>query len=430
MLKKLWLKDIFTDSLVIFIIKVFGAGMSFLFTIIISNKYDASGVGLFYLAISVLNILMLFSKLGMENAIIKYVSILKQSENAKAISGLKRSSTKLTLSISIAGTVVCILGSGVICNYIFHKSNLRDILIFIVIANIPFSISMILVSFLKGFGDIKHALFLESAFIPTLNVILILITIYWFRIESFIMIGFTYLFTTVILLAVVLIRDRKVSKTLKDNNDELFEFKTLLITARPLLLVASTNYLLSSTDTLMLGIMRTEAEVGIYNIASKITMLPSMLLVAVNTVLGPRFSVLFYQNKLDELKRLLQKTSRFMLMIAVVIYSLFIFSAKLIVWLFGSSFAGVEPIIYVVSIGQLFLLATGPVATLLMMTGNEKLHRDNTLYSTLLNIVFNAIFIPLYGAFGAALATSMSIIIKNVVATILVYKKLHIFIYW
>ena len=49
------------DSAFIFIIKVTGAGFSFIFSILISNMYEASGVGLYYLAISVLNIIMIIS---------------------------------------------------------------------------------------------------------------------------------------------------------------------------------------------------------------------------------------------------------------------------------------------------------------------------------------------------------------------------------
>ena len=115
---------------------------------------------------------------------------------------------------------------------------------------------------------------------------------------------------------------------------------------------------------------------------------------------------------------------------AFIICSCFIIFSKLILSIFGSSFTGAEKIIYVVSIGQFFLLSTGPVATLLMMTGYENLHRNNTLSCALINIFLNALFIPQLGAFGAALATSISIIIKNLVAVVVVYKRLKIFIYW
>ena len=47
----------------------------------------------------------------------------------------------------------------------------------------------------------------------------------------------------------------------------------------------------------MLGMLRSEAEVGVYNIASKITMLPSMILVSINSVLGVRFSVLYNEGE-------------------------------------------------------------------------------------------------------------------------------------
>jgi O-antigen/teichoic acid export membrane protein len=71
-------------------------------------------------------------------------------------------------------------------------------------------------------------------------------------------------------------------------------------------------------------------------------------------------------------------------------------------------------------------LATGPVASLLMMTGNEKFHRNNVIFCGTLNFTLNIILIPFLGAFGAAIATCFSIIIKNILALHYVNKNLKI----
>ncbi len=430
MQKSSFVNNTFKDSIIIFMIKALGAGMSFFFSFIIAKKYDASGIGLYSLAISVFNILLMISKFGMENALIKYVSILKKENNGNAIKNIKKSSVKLTLGISLSCVLLCIIASGFICDVIFSKSNLRSILLVVIWTTVPYALSKIYISFIKGMGSIKIAMFLDSALMPILDIVMIIVVIFCLNNDEYLIIGFVHVISAIIVMISSIIIYRDNVKKISYSNNEKFDFKNVIQTARPLFWVTSTNYLLGSTDTLMLGVMKDEAEVGIYNISAKVTKFPSMILVAVNAVLGPKFSVLYHEGKMAELKKLLQQSSRLMLIVAIGICSMFILCAKWIVLLLGESFAGAEVIIYIVSIGQFFLLATGPVATLLMMTGYEKLHRNNTLGCAILNIILNVFLIYYMGAFGAALATTISLIVKNVVGVILVYKKLGMFIYF
>ena len=78
------------------------------------------------------------------------------------------------------------------------------------------------------------------------------------------------------------------------------------------------------------------------------------------------------------------------------------------------------------SIGQLMNAIMGPVAFLLSMTGNEKIVAQIFGLTACLNILMNLLFIPLFGIQGAAVATTISVIIWNVVLRWLALKKLNI----
>ncbi|HOO47262.1 MAG TPA: polysaccharide biosynthesis C-terminal domain-containing protein, partial [Deltaproteobacteria bacterium] len=83
-------------------------------------------------------------------------------------------------------------------------------------------------------------------------------------------------------------------------------------------------------------------------------------------------------------------------------------------------------VLIILALGQFVVLATGPVAALLMMTGYEKFHRNTTALSAALNVVLNFTLIPRYGGEGAAFATAVSLSVKNVLAVLHVRKRLNI----
>ena len=60
------------------------------------------------------------------------------------------------------------------------------------------------------------------------------------------------------------------------------------------------------------------------------------------------------------------------------------------------------------------------------MTNQQSIVRNIIAFGLFVNIVFNIILIPLYGITGAAIATTLGIIMWNLLGVYYVYKKLNI----
>lgn len=422
--------SLFIKGSIGFIIKCFGAICSLGLSVLISHLFSVEEVGLYYLAVSVFALVSVLCKFGLENALIKYISIYNESNKGGTIKEILKKSLKLVLGISIISIFIIIIFAVFISTFIFKKPMLYIYLRIIIFSVLPNSVLAIYIACLKGIGEPQKAMFLESFLVPFINMVLLMVYYFVFKnsISSFLCIS--YLLSNII---VSLIGGKLIYKKislLNDNNDETFEFKRVVNTALPLLMVASTNYILGSTDTLMLGMLSTEADVAIYNISSKITMLPSMILIAINTIIGPEFSIAYKKKNFNRIKYLLHSSSRLMIVLGACISSIFIFFSKYIILLFGSGFSDGRLIIMIVSVGQFFVLATGPTAALLMMTGCEKTHRNLTFISAVMNVILNYYLIPLYGCYGAAFGTSCSLILKNLLTVYYVYKEYKIFIYF
>jgi O-antigen/teichoic acid export membrane protein len=61
-----------------------------------------------------------------------------------------------------------------------------------------------------------------------------------------------------------------------------------------------------------------------------------------------------------------------------------------------------------------------------MMSGHERLMRNNIISISILNVVMCLLLIPWAGAIGAAIATAISLSAMNLVSVVLVYYRLSI----
>ena len=66
-------------------------------------------------------------------------------------------------------------------------------------------------------------------------------------------------------------------------------------------------------------------------------------------------------------------------------------------------------------LGQLVLIATGPIQTFVIMSGRERVAASISAGAAVLNLILNYVLIPVYGIEGAAIATSVSLAVSNLI---------------
>lgn len=105
----------------------------------------------------------------------------------------------------------------------------------------------------------------------------------------------------------------------------------------------------------------------------------------------------------------------------------YVFLGELILSFWGDEFIEAYWVLILVSIGQLFNIATGPAGLLLVMCGYQKLQTYISFSTIILNILLNLFLIKFYGIYGAAIATTISLIVENLTKVFFAKKKLNVF---
>ncbi|OGZ38226.1 MAG: hypothetical protein A3E90_02290 [Candidatus Portnoybacteria bacterium RIFCSPHIGHO2_12_FULL_40_11] len=179
----------------------------------------------------------------------------------------------------------------------------------------------------------------------------------------------------------------------------------LLRQSLPLGLAAILTMIYFKLDTIMLSLMKTQAEVGIYGLAYKI--LESLIFFPAMFVglVMPLMSKYAFLNK-EEFKKIVQKTLDVLLILIIpLIVGTFFLSSKIIVLIGGRDFIPSSGVL------NILILATGIIFLGALFSNMLiSLERQKTLVyiygaGTLVNVLLNFVFIPKYSYYGAAATT-------------------------
>lgn len=182
--------------------------------------------------------------------------------------------------------------------------------------------------------------------------------------------------------------------------------KPLVILFVPVIAVSIYKYM----DKIMLGTMVGTSEVGIYEAAEKFVNLPLSIITAFGTVMLPRVSNL--KEKSDE-KSVKKYNSISMIIIMFIgfgiTFGLAGISNLLMPWFYGEDFIKSSNVLTVLLPSVIFVCWANVVRTqCLLPNKRDKEYCISVLGGAAINFIVNFICIPIYGAVGAAVGTTIA----------------------
>lgn len=418
------LVDFLKGTLLSLGLKASGSVFAFLFSLILARNLGASDTGIYYLAVTIITVLVTISRLGLDTTITRFTSTYLSQNKWSKINSLYRLSIMLTLAVSCCLCFIIAIFSNHIAIYIFEQATLSTPLAIIAISGPFFCLYWLHSYFFQGTKNMIGFQVFQYAGLSILMFCGILIAKYILGYESLdaIFAVKLYVLSSVILAVIALIIWLKnKNTTLKvsiTNTSEIYS------SAKPLFGVALLGLIINFFGSLALGYFCPPEEVGIYNIALRIATLCSLVLAATNGFVFPKFATYYAQGNLKALARLSVLSTRFMLLLSIPFIVPMLIFPSLILQQFGSEFIEGKWILVILALGQLFNVATGSVGGLLNMSGNENVTLRINVISALIIVLMSLVLIPLYGAVGASLASALGIVVQMTLMTMKVKQIL------
>jgi O-antigen/teichoic acid export membrane protein len=201
----------------------------------------------------------------------------------------------------------------------------------------------------------------------------------------------------------------------------------LLAYSAPLALSALAGSMLALVDRLFIASFCTSADVGVYQVASQLSLFFVIAIGALDSIFTPMAADLHARGEKKRLGELYHVCTKWGLYIGAPAFLIVLFArAELVACAYGSSYVQAATPLVILSLGKLFLMTTAISGSMLLMTGRQKIVVALPLAVLPIDLFLNFILTRDFGLVGAAAASAISAFILNAAAIIAVWKQIGI----
>lgn len=408
-------KSLLESSSLVMVLKILGALGGYAFVWAVINVYGSKSYGVFEVAFTFLSILATLSKWGSDGIMMREIAKMNRQEGwdfARKIQSF------VGISSFLIGVILFFSANSV--EEFLNEDGLAYVLRLVAFTLPFFSLFQIHSEYLRARKNwLLYGVFQTSFFLGLISILVYVLPEFKMGPMGFLL--------GVSILAFISIR----------RNGPLFinswpSLKVYAPSATSMFLTGALFMIMSWSDTLALSYFLDAEDVANYRVAFKIATLITFTQFAVNAQIAPQISALWSQQKRTELQSLIYRASLINTIIGIPLFLVLVFFGEWFLSIFGEGFESLLHILRILSFGQVVNALCGPVMYILNMTGNENHARNTMVGAVILNITANIIFIPIYGLLGAAWATSCSMILWNIWALIVGYRRTGIrtLIFW
>ncbi len=399
----------------------FGAVAAFIVNIYLARSLGVKDFGLFSLAFTVISILAVFSRFGLDTVALRDISRDKNAAMNGCARAILKSAIQLVLPIALGLMGVITIISPWVAASVFSKPHLSPILTAMLPLLLFLSIGYILGEGLKAIHHPVVGILVQTSILPVGFLLALFCSSRFYPIT---LEAASLTYSIVALLGLVLSTFFWHARTLEKKDAESIGVKQLFQKGFTLLLMSSGGLLLVWSDVIVLGIFENEGAIGAYSAASKLALATSIILVSVNAIVAPKFSQLYASGNSFGLKKLAKQATRIMVLLVLFPTMLFLLSPDFVLGIFGDGFESAVPVLMILTIGQFVNVVCGSVGYMLIMTGNETIMRNIMLFTAITNILLSVMLVSFLGMVGVAIATAFSVGLWNMSALVAVRRQL------
>lgn len=401
--------------------RILNAILLLVINLLVARLHGSGVVGVLAIINSFLNITFLFNLFGTNTAVLRLVP--EYTSKYSGSFGRKVWNRIQTLVLAFSPIVsVCIIVIGLIWDRISPASQISLPYFYVAAILTPFfSFIKLNTEALRAFLNTK--LYALANILPSaanLVILLILVTIrrdgtdpIWAFTGSNVIIWIATTFMVIMILP-------------RENQQEpvvQIPYRDIISISLPMGISFGITQGMNYLDTIILGIYRPEAEVGVYSTVVKLAALTSFVIYSINAVSASKFSELHFSRRSTELFALAKKSSNLIFWASLPILVILVIFGRQLLGIFGNDFqTGYLAMVILVS-SQFFDAIGGSNSLYLNMTGSENSLKNIMLITLLIYVIMNIVLVSSLGATGSAFARLSATVFWNLTATTMIYKQ-------
>lgn len=185
---------------------------------------------------------------------------------------------------------------------------------------------------------------------------------------------------------------------------------------------------IQKADIILVAALISPAHAAIYTAATRFVALGQFATQAIQRAIQPRLTLILLNNDRATLREVYRVTTAWNIALTWPVYLVIGCAPAAYLSLFGEGYAAREArwVVVVMLAAMLLAVASGPVDTLLLMSGRSRASLGNATVAATLDIVLCLVLIPALGMVGAALAWAIAVLTRCLLAFIQVRRSLGV----
>ncbi|HLY97390.1 MAG: oligosaccharide flippase family protein, partial [Sideroxydans sp.] len=160
------LREILSKGAVAFALKLTGAGLAFLFQVVIARQLGASGAGVYFLALAIIIPVVTAVQLGMDNIVTRFVAAHASENDWQRVKGVMHHAIRIVLAVALATSAALFFSADLLATNIFSKPELAAPLKLMVLFVAPFALMLIYAAALQGLKRSRDTMLMHSVLTP------------------------------------------------------------------------------------------------------------------------------------------------------------------------------------------------------------------------------------------------------------------------
>lgn len=408
-----------------FVVRIIGAGAAFGAQVLLARWMGVRSYGIFTFVWTWITVLVLFGRLGVDKALIRYAPGYREAQRWQKLWGLLQFGGRLVMAVCVGLSVV-----GAVVAWWFRGGMPNGQLLTFWVA---FLMLPLLGLMQTGKGALQAFKKATRAYIPDLVVrnlaVIVVGGLLFLSIPGQLSApqGMTAMLVAVLLCLVLTgwwVFQAAPLETWRA--DAVWDRRMWMSSMVPMMLIAGMHLLLKRTDLIMLGLLMGPEAAGTYGAATRVSELSYFGLQSANAIMAPLIAELYHSDRHSDLQRIVTWTARGGFGLYLVVTTVLVGAGTYVLALFGDAFvAGYGALVLLLG-GQFANTAAGSVGLLMMMTGHEKESVKILSVAVALNVLLNYLLIPVYGLEGAGTATASTALLWNGWMVWYVWRKIGI----
>lgn len=405
-------------------LKVVGLVFSFVTTVILARLLNASGYGVYAYAVSWATLLYVPAMLGMDTLLVREVAAYQALEDWPRLRAIVRVALS---SVTAASVVIAAAVGAILAGVGVTPDALPAVALGLLLVPLM-ALTRISAAALRGMHFVVAGQLPEFGVRPIL-LLTLLALMAWAMGSAFsstAAVG-AFVVAALVAMAVGIVQlwwhlPERVRIAVPR-----YDVRRWAISALPLMLIGGLGVVNTQTDIVLLGILRSPTDAGVYRVASRGAEFIEFVLLAVNAPLAPMMARLFARGEGRRLQRLITSSARVITALSAPIALGLVVFGDAFLGLFGHGFVQGRSALTILAAAQMVNAFFGSVGMALTMTGHERDTLRGLLLAAVLNVSLNFLLIPPFGTVGAAVATGTSIVTWNAVLGVLLFRRLGLF---